>query len=278
MSKQRKETTALVRTPSKVRPVPIGQMRVPPELVTQRRFRAAHANYLAANLDLNKLGLPVINHRDGIYWVCDGQHRVWALKANGFEADVLDCEVYEGLSDPQMAEMFLGRDDRKAITPFDKFHVACTAGRSRENGIRRTVEGVGLKIGRGDEEDTIRSVGALGKVYDTAGAVVLGQALRVLKGAFAGDPASFDGRLIEGVGMVFNRYNGRTNEDTLTARLAVTNGGVRGVLRRAEDLRVRTGSQKSHCVAAAVVEIHNRGMGPSSGKRLPSWWKSADAA
>ena len=57
------------RKPSKVYDVPIGKMRVPPALVTQREFRKAHGDRIAADLDLNKIGLPVLNHRDGMFWV-----------------------------------------------------------------------------------------------------------------------------------------------------------------------------------------------------------------
>src|SRR3990167_2099442 len=91
------------RRPSKIRPVPLGVMRIPPALVTQREFRQAHGDRIAAELDLNKLGYPIINHRDGIYWVLDGQHRIYALKQNGFEKDQLDCEVYEDLTDAERA-------------------------------------------------------------------------------------------------------------------------------------------------------------------------------
>ena len=49
-----------------------------------------------------------------------------------------------------------------------------------------------------------------------------------------------------------------------------TNGGVHGLLGKAENLRRATGNQKGHCVAAAAVEIVNAGRG---GKKLPSWWR-----
>lgn len=268
------------RKPSKVRPVPIKLMRVPPALVTQREFRKAHGDRLAADLDLNKLGFPVMNHRDGHYWVLDGQHRIYALKQNGFENDVLDCEVYEDLSDAEMADIFLGRDQRKAISPFDKFHVACTAGHTRESSILRAVETQGLRVGRTKEENTVSAVGALGKVYDKAGGgrtgeVVVGQVLRTIKNAFAGDPAGFEKHIIEGLGLVYNRYNGQTNEKELASRLAATSHGVRGLLRRAETQRLRTGNLKPQCIAATVVDIYNRGLGPRAIDRLPSWWKEA---
>lgn len=263
------------RTPSKVRPVLISQMRVPPALVTQRPFRKAHGDYLAANLDLNKLGYPIINRRDGINWVLDGQHRIHALRANGFENDVLDCEVYEDLTDAEMADIFLGRDARRAVSPFDRFHVACTAGHRRESDIRRAVETQGLKVSQSQEEGSVGAIAALGKVYDRAGDVVLGQVLRTIKNAYGGDSGAFDARMIEGLGFVFNRYNGRTSEKEMAARLATTPHGYRGLLRRAEAQRLRTGNQKSQCVAATVVEIYNRGLGPRAKNRLPSWWKEA---
>lgn len=266
------------RRPSKIRAVPIAQMRVPPALVTQREFRKAHGDRIAAELDLNKLGYPIINWRDGIYWICDGQHRIYALKQNGFTKDHLDCEVYQDLSDAEMAEIFLGRDDRRAINAFDKFHVACTAGRKRENDIRRAVESQGLKISRTREENCVSAIGALGHVYDSAGDVVLGQTLRAIKHGFTGDAFAFDSSLIQGVGMVFNRYNGRTNEKVMAEQFSLTAQGVRGVLRRAESQRERTGNQKAQCVAATVVDICNRGKGPHAKDRLPSWWKEAEGA
>lgn len=269
------------RKPSKIRPVPIDQMRIPPALVTQREFRKAHGDRLAADLDLNKLGYPIINHRDGIYWVLDGQHRIYALKQNGFEKDVLDCEVYEDLTDAEMADIFLGRDQRRKISPYDSFHVACTAGYKRETGVRRAVETQGVKIGRHSEENTVGAISALCKVYDKAGGnktgeVVLGQVVRTIKHAYGGDPVSFDAQVIEGLGLVFNRYNGKTNERDLATRLATTTNGVRGLIRRAETQRLRTGNSKAQCIAASVVDVYNKGVGPRAKDRLPSWWKEAE--
>ena len=189
--------------------------------------------------------------------------------------DALPCEVYDDLTDSAMAGIFLGRDARRAISAYDKFHVSCTAGRPRENDIRRVVEANGLKIGRHKEENTIGAIGALGKVYDRCGDVVVGQVVRAIKQAFAGDPSAFAPELIEGVGLVFNRYNGKTNEKELAARLAATPHGVRGLLRRVESQRERTGNQKSQCVAATVVDIYNKPLGQRSSERLPDWWKSA---
>jgi hypothetical protein len=269
MAKQPKTS----RKPSKIRPVPINKMRVPPALVAQREFRQAHGDRIAADLDLNKLGYPIINHRDDNFWVVDGQHRIYALKANGFTTDVLDCEVYEDLTDAEMAEIFLGRDDRKPIPLYDKFHVSCTAGRRRELDIQRAVESNGQRVTRNKKDGGISAVGALGTVYDRSGDVVLGQVIRAINLGFGGDPIAFDRDVIEGLGLVFNRYNGKTNEKQLGSRLAEIRQGARELLRKAESIRLRTGNQKKQCVAAAVVDIYNKGLAPRDTHRLPAWWK-----
>lgn len=256
----------------KIYKVALGQMRVPQALVTQREFRPAHGDTIAAELDLDKIGLLILNHRNGIYWVLDGQHRLYALRKWFNDEDKIECEVYEDLSDAEMAEMFLGRDKRRQISTFDKFHVACTAGRTRENDIRRLVEANKLRVGRVKEDNTIGAVSALGKVYDRSGDVVLGQVLRTLRDGFAGDPAAFSPHLIEGTGLVFNRYNGRTNEKVLVARLSQAAHGHRGILQRAQTLRLRTRNRVVQCVAAAIVELYNRGRSSAKDK-LPDWWR-----
>lgn len=247
-------------------------MRVPPAGLTQREFRKAHGDHLTATLDLDKLGYLVVNFRDGHYWVIDGQHRLYALREFGFSPeDVIPCEVYEGLTDAEMADIFLGRSDVRLIGAFDKFLVAVTAGHKRENDILRAVETQGCKVSRNKDLNCVSAVSALGKVYDRSNDTVLGQVIRTLRDGFAGDVSAYDAPLIEATGLIFNRYNGRTNERELAERLSRMSHGVHGLMRRAEAQRERTGNQKAQCIAAVIVEIYNKGA--QRGKRLPPWWK-----
>ena len=139
------------------------------------------------------------------------------------------------------------------------------------------------RISQSREENTIGAVTALAKVYDKAGGgrtgeIIVGQVVRTIKNAYEGDPSSFDRNVIEALGLVYNRYNGKTNEKEMAARLASAPRGVHGLLQRAETQRLRTGNQKSQCVAATVVDIYNKGLGGRAADRLPSWWKTADDA
>lgn len=269
----------LSRLPFKTYPVQINQIRTPTALVTQREFRKAWGDYIASNFDLDKVGDIYVNHRDGSYWVIDGQHRLYALRQHGFadDKDKWECRVYENLTDSQAAEVFLGINDRKRVAVFDEFHVACTAGRTRETSIRRAVESNGQKISRNHNEG-VSAVSALGKVFDASGDVVLGQVVRTLKAAFPEDPMGFDRIVIQATGLVYNRYNGRTNEKSMAQRLGALKRGARELLLKAESLRVKTGNQKTHCVAAVIVDTYNKGEGTHSKLRLSSWWKETEAS
>jgi Family of unknown function (DUF6551) len=261
---------------SKVYKVAVKQMRVPPAGICQREFRPGWGAYLAANLRIEEVGIPVLNHRDGHYWIIDGQHRIYALKENGFtkDDDQFECEVYEGLSDEESAAVFDGRNTTKPVAALDRFQVRCTRGNHRENDIRRVLESNGLAISRDKSDDKVTCVGALGKAYDAVGPVDLGQTVRTLKKAFGGDPHAFDGGMVIGLSFVFHRFNnGRTKEPEMVRALSNTQHGVRGIIRKAQAQRQKTGNSLMQCIAATVVDLYNKQVHGSS--KLPSWWKEA---
>ncbi len=70
-----------------------------------------------------------------------------------------------------------------------------------------------------------------------------------------------------------SRYNGEVDEARLVERLASERQGVDGLMQKAYVMKRQSGSTLPHCVAAASVDIYNRGRG---GKKLPSWWKTDD--
>lgn len=65
---------------ARLRWVPIAQMKVNP--LAQRELNQARVDKLAANFDPEQIGTPTVNHRDGAYYIIDGQHRIEALKAD----------------------------------------------------------------------------------------------------------------------------------------------------------------------------------------------------
>ena len=251
---------------ARLRWVPLTQMRVNP--LAQRDLNQARVSKLAAVFDPEKMDTPTVNHRGDWYYLIDGQHRIAALKQwlSSWQDQHVQCWTYEGLSEAEEAEKFLALNDTLRVHAFAKFKVSVQAGRDTEADVDRIVRALGLRIARGSG---ISAVATLRRVYTRGGAAVLSRALRIIRDAYG--EAGLDGPVIDGIGLLCQRYNGDLSEQRAIERLSSAHGGVSGLLSRAGQLRVSTGSATAQCVAAAAVEVINRGSG---GRKLPGWWRN----
>ncbi len=245
-------------------------MRINP--LAQRDLRPARVARLAAVFDLEQMGAPTVSHRGDWYYVIDGQHRIEALKCwlGCWQDQQVQCWAYEGLTEAEEAEVFLKLNDVLAVSAFAQFRVAVQAGRAGEADVNRIVRALGLRISQARSGGAISAVGTLRRVYARGGAAVLSRALRIIRDAY-GD-AGLDGPVIDGISLLCQRYNGEVDDERVISRLSTAHGGVSGLISRAGQLRQTTGNATAQCVAAAAVEVINRGAG---GRKLPSWWRAA---
>lgn len=246
--------------------VPIAMTRVSP--LAQREVNTARVNHIAADFDLEQIGTPTVNLRNGQFYVIDGQHRIEALKVIGWGDQQIQCWTYEGLSEVEEAEKFLKLNDTLPVDALAKFRVGVQANRPVECDIDRVVRALELKVSRDQIEGGISAVATLRRVYERSGPAVLSRALRIVRNAY-GTPG-LSSAVIDGVGFLCQRYNGELAEDVAVMKLGNIHGGVNGLLGRAEVLRQKTGNVRGQCVAAACVDIINSGLRGS--RKLPSWW------
>lgn len=252
-----------------IKEVPLGKMIVSDQ--GQRNRNDARVDHLLNEFDLDQIGYPIVSERGSYYYIIDGQHRVEALKrflGKGWETQKIACAVYVGLTEQQEAEKFLSHNDTLRVTAHDKFKVGVTAGRETEVAIKRTVEQQGMKVTAYGTNGGICAVSTLIKIYNRAGANVLGTSIRIIRDSF-GD-AGFEAKVLDGIAHLVKRYNGQLDERLAKQKLGAMRGGVKGLINLAEQVKLRTGAQIGQCVAAAAVEEINRGRG---GGKLPSWWK-----
>jgi len=250
--------------------VPIALMRV--SALAQRELNQSWVDHLAASFDLEQLGAPTVNKRDNGYFIIDGQHRIEALKAMGWEDQQVQCWTYEGLTEMEEAEKFLRLNDVKAVAALPKFKVAVVAGRQRERDIYRIVKQNGCAVTYDDVDGAIGAVGTLIRIYDRSGPNVLGRTLRMIRDAY-GTPG-FSAATLDGIALLCDRYNGDLEDQLAIAKLSKVHGGVSGLLGRAQVIRQQTKQPLNQSVAAAAVDIINAGRG---GKKLPGWFRE-DAA
>ncbi|MGQ0836346.1 MAG: DUF6551 family protein [Gammaproteobacteria bacterium] len=257
--------------------VEIGKIRVPPH--AQRRFNPARCDYVLAHLDLDAFGLPVVNLREGHYYVIDGQHRIKALVkwlGQGWETQKIACRVFDGLSEAEESKMFDRLNDSLQVNAFDKFKVRVSAGAAfypQEAAVNKVVTNSRLVISQDSVPGAISAVGTLMRVYKRANGETLGRALRIARDAY-GD-AGLEAPVIDGLGHLCQRYNGALKEDEAVDRLSVAHGGVKGLLNKASKIHEQMGQPYAECVAAAAVDIINNGR--KGKQKLLNWWKAAEA-
>lgn len=260
---------AKIKQPSTRKWIALGDIQVSER--AQREFREYRVNSLVANFDPALIGHPSVSFRGGHYFNVDGQHRVAALIAwlgEGWQSQTIECNVYEGLSEAQEADLFLSLNDTLHVGIHDKFSVAVVAGRKVECEVKRTVESEGLVIARGKTPGSISAVGTLLKIFKRSNSANLARTLRIARDAY-GD-AGMDSYTLDGLAHLCQRYNGALKEAYAVEKLASARGGVKGLSNRAQQLKLKTGNSMPICVAAAAVDIINAGRRK---KMLPSWWK-----
>lgn len=255
-----------VERAARLRWVPIDTMRVAP--LAQRDMKQYRVDHIVSSFDLEQIGTPTVNIRDGLAFIIDGQHRIEALKAIGWGDQSVQCWTYDGLNEEEEAERFLKLNDTLAVSAFDRFKVGVQAGRVEESDVDRIVRAHGLRVSQDQGEGAISAPGTLLNVYRRCGARVLSQTLNVVSQSY-GD-AGLSAPVIHGIGLVLQRYGSELDTARAVERFSGTRGGVYGLTNRAETIRQRTGNAKSHCIAAAAVEIYNGGRG---GKKLATWWR-----
>lgn len=264
-------TTKKVEREARLRWIPIAKMRVNP--LAQRELNQSRVDHLAANLDLEQIGTPTVNERGGEFFIIDGQHRIEALIQIGWEDQAIQCWTYAGLSEQEEAEKFLKLNDVLTVNSMAKFRAGVHAGREVPCDIDRIVRAQDLCVSADKIEGAIGAVGTLERVYHRDGPRAMATALRIIRDAFG--TAGLEAAVIDGIALLCGRYGEAVDEDKAIRQLGGMRGGVKGLLNQTEELRLRTGSPKAHCVAASAVDVINRGKG---GPKLMSWWKSDVAA
>ena len=270
MPKATSSRVAQMKSKAHQQRVALGDMRVAD--LAQRVKRPHWVSHLVAHFDFDKFGLLWLSHRDGHYYIIDGQHRYFALIEwlDGDDWEVIEvetCMVVTGLSMADEAELFLDLNNRLNLAAYDKFNISLTAGRPEQTDINRIIRSNGFSISN-DRETGISAVRTLEIVYGRDGANDLGRTVRLIGNSYG--MAGFRADVIDGLGRLCHRYNGQLDEGKAIKQLSSMRGGVSGLLNNAYTIREKLGQPLRDCIAAAAVERINQ----APGTKLDKWWQA----
>ena len=188
----------------------------------QRQFQEWWAKEIAdgfdpAMFDPVKVTLP---NGNGIYHICEGQHRARAVEMLWGPNETVPCLVAQETDPARAAEIFLETNThRNHVNKIAKFKVAVTANRKIEVAIDRIVRHNGYRVEASHAQDTIGAVEGL-KFAHNKGAKTLDRTLRVLRDTWSGDVAAVTSPLIKGYASFICEFSSELDFDRLRECMA----------------------------------------------------------
>lgn len=251
--------------------VEVRSLRIHP--TAQRQVVPSKLKRLIAELDLDAIGVlqAVECSIDGVHgiWIIDGQHRVMALMENGLGEWTVDVCIHTDVQSPARAsEVFLKLNDRVAVCPYDKFDNRVKAMDPVALGVLRVAKDNGLTVERFVTDGHMCCVSALQSLYSVDSGVSLNLALGAIILAWGRVATSLEGKLIQGVGLLYKTYNGSIDTPGMVKKLARYPGGASALIGDAKGRMRRTRqSTLPRCIAKVILESYN--IGRRSGKLDP---------
>lgn len=251
---------------SQVEPVSVSTLIIDPRV--QRPLDKRRVSKIAAELSMDALGIITVSRRaNGDHAVIDGQHRVEALREAGHGGGKVDCRVFTGLALPDEADMFRLLNNTAKPGYLDLFRVRVIQGDEDAVMISLLLEQYGWRVLQGSSDGDLSAIQSFERIYkmDTAAAE---KAIATITRAWGHDRNGVDGRLLDGIGLVYARYAVAVNVAELTDRLGKYPGGPGALLGKARGLSDLLNVTVGKAVAEVVVELYNR---MRKTKGLPSW-------
>lgn len=236
----------------------------------QRNLDIRRVNKIVEEFNADALGTLTVSHRaSGAHHIIDGQHRAAAVRVIGGDDKKVLCRIFNGLTIQEEAEMFRLLNNTAKPQVLDLFRVRVVEGEPTAVAITEILAGHGWTVGFGSShtKTMLAAVSAVERVYrldPTALERALGTATR----AWGHDAVCADGRLVEGLGLVYYHYDNALDPTELTARLARYAGGPAALLGKARGLKEMVGGSVPNSVADIIVEVYNRARRT---KALPPW-------
>lgn len=227
----------------------------------QRDLIPARVRHLAADLDLDGLGVFVVSRRsDGTLALIDGQNRVAALREHGFQDDwKVECRVYEGLTLEQEAALYRQLNDSRPLKPWDFFKAGLVSGDAECLEIDAIAKRCGLTVAASGGDGRVCCVTTLRLVYRKYGKDVLRRALEMSTAAWGHTAGAVEKEIVHGMSIVAATYNGEVDTPWMVKKLAKSPGGPSGLLGRARGLKDMTTEPIFRIVARQVIALYNKG-------------------
>lgn len=190
----------------------------------QREIQQDRVRKIVANFNPALVNPIKVSHRNGRYYVFDGQHTLAALKMlNPSASMAVDCKVYEGLSKEDEARLFADQNGlSRAVESIAKFKALHAAGDVDILEMVRLVKlsGFYMDFSKSKTTNRITAVSKTYKVFKAVSQSDFVEILSLIKEAWEGIPESLNTEIIGGMYLFHKTYKGEYKRKTLVTQLS----------------------------------------------------------
>lgn len=233
-----------------------------------RALNEKRARYLTERFNANAVGTIYVSLRnDGSLAVLDGQHRIYAAKANGLHT--LDAYVYADLTIEQEADLYRMFGDYLRQKATDRFLAAIRAGDPEALAIADVLAEYDLKVVATTRGHGIHAVDAVQYIVSHYGLSMLRLVLAFLVEAFGNNAIALNGTTLRGAARFLDRFanHPKFNHKRLMTRLK--RGGFSQYEQRAKAVKFAERCDSSTAWGKAFMAIHDSNL--SDENKLGNW-------
>lgn len=225
----------------------------------QRSLDEALVRKIVAHWNPNLMNLPKVSHRDGKYYVFDGQHTIEALKLknNGKDLDIV-CRIYSGMTYEDEARLFAAQNGiSKNVTTMQKLRALYEA---KDPDVVRVTDIV-IEYGYADPiknnssncPNGFRTLPSALRIYEKCGEGRLRQVLKVITGAWGNDKDGCRSGILNGINIVLSLYMGEFKEADLINSLKRVSP-----VKLFADAKADTAHSGANRFAYQIVRLYNK--------------------
>lgn len=156
---------------------------------------------------------PKVSHRNGMYYVFDGQHTLAALKMmNGNKHLPVNCKVFTGLTQQDEARLFSEQNGlARGVMRNDKMKALYVAGDVDVCDLHDTLEEIGITFNftKSKGEYKIVAYGTALKIFVNVSREDFIQIIELIKQSWNGDADSFSNEILNGMYVFYMTYKGQ---------------------------------------------------------------------
>lgn len=230
----------------------------------QRNLSKIHIRKMVADFDVYQVNFVKVSRRDELNFIMNGQHTVETVaEASGSRETPVWCMVFHGLTYEDEARIFANQQQYvKGLSAYEIFSAKIEAGNDDQLLIRDLVSSYGLTLAQSSKcYCVVCAIASLEQIYMKLGFHALDRTLRLIVGAWEGDPLSLSSNMLKGVAKLVTVFGDYMKDDVFCDRLGKVS--AREIARTAKERR-----EGSLGFTETILTIYNKKAGRSLNRAL----------